>query len=97
MQLTPEEIDHIALLARLELTGEERERAGAELSQILGYFETLNQLDTEGVVPMAHVLPVSNVLRPDVSRPSLPREAVLQNAPESADGMFQVPRVVEAE
>ena len=97
MQLTPEEIDHIALLARLELTGEERERAGVELSQILGYFEALSQLDTEGVVPMAHVVPLVNVLRPDVVRPSLPREAVLQNAPEAADGMFQVPRVVEAE
>ena len=97
MRLSPEEVDHIALLARLELSPAERERAANELSQILGYFETLNQLDTEGVEPMAHVLPVENVLRPDTPRPSLAREAVLQNAPESADGMFQVPRVVEAE
>lgn len=97
MRLTPEEVDHIALLARLDLSGQERERAATELSQILGYFETLNQLDTDGVEPMAHVLPVENVLRQDVARPSMPREAVLQNAPEAADGMFQVPRVVEAE
>ena len=97
MLLTSEEVDHIALLARLDLSPAERARAATELSQILDYFETLNQLDTEGVEPMAHVLPVENVLRPDVARPSLPRELALQNAPEAADGMFQVPRVVEAE
>ena len=97
MRLSPEEVDHIALLARLELSPAERERAANELSQILGYFETLNQLDTEGVQPMAHVLNMENVLRPDTPRPSLAREAALQNAPEAADGMFQVPRVVEAE
>ena len=97
MRLSPEEVDHIALLARLELSPAERERATNELSQILGYFETLNQLDTEGVQPMAHVLNMENVLRPDTPRPGLAREAALQNAPEAADGMFQVPRVVEAE
>jgi len=97
MLLTPEEVDHIALLARLDLSAAERARAATELSQILDYFETLNQLDTEGALPMAHVFPVENVLRTDVSRPSLPRELTLLNAPESADGMFQVPRVVEAE
>ena len=97
MRLSPEEVDHIALLARLDLSPAERERAANELSQILGYFEKLTELDTEGVEPMAHVLPVENVLRPDVVRPSLPREAALQNAPEAADGMFQVPRVVEAD
>lgn len=97
MRLSIEEVNHIALLARLELSEVEKERAATELSQILGYFETLNQLDTEGVEPMAHVLPIENVLRPDVPRPSLARDAALQNAPEAADGMFQVPRVVEAE
>lgn len=97
MLLSPEEIDHIALLARLDLSPAERERATGELSQILDYFEKLNELDTDGVEPMAHVLPVENVLRADTVRPSLAREAALQNAPESADGQFQVPRVVEAE
>jgi aspartyl-tRNA(Asn)/glutamyl-tRNA(Gln) amidotransferase subunit C len=97
MRLSPEEIDHIALLARLELSAAEKDRAANELSQILSYFEKLNELDTENVEPMAHVLPVENVLRPDSVRPSLPRELTLQNAPEAADGMFQVPRVVEAE
>jgi aspartyl-tRNA(Asn)/glutamyl-tRNA(Gln) amidotransferase subunit C len=92
-----EQVEHIALLARLELSDEEKERAGGELSQILDHFAQLDELDTADVPPTEHVFPVVNVLRADTPRPSLPREAALQNAPESADGMFQVPRVVEAE
>ncbi len=97
MQLTPEQVDHIALLARLELSVEEKQRAAGELSQILNHFEQLSQLDTDDIEPTDHVLPLVNVLRADMPRPSLQREAALQNAPEAADGMFQVPRVVEAE
>ncbi|HVF09880.1 MAG TPA: Asp-tRNA(Asn)/Glu-tRNA(Gln) amidotransferase subunit GatC [Abditibacteriaceae bacterium] len=97
MDLTPAEVDYIALLARLELSPPERTRAAAELSQILGYFEKLNELNTDDVAPTEHVLPVVNVLRADEPRPGLAREAALQNAPEQAAGMFQVPRVVEAE
>ena len=97
MRLTSAEVDHIALLSRLDLSPAERERAATELSQILEHFEQLTQLDTEDVPPTEHVLPVVNVLRVDESRPGLPNEAVLQNAPEHAGGMFQVPRVVEAE
>ena len=97
MSLTPEEVDHIALLARLDLSPPERERAGRELSQILDHFEQLNELDTADVEPTSHVFPVVNVLRADEARPGLDRDEVLQNAPEQAGGMFQVPRVVEAE
>jgi aspartyl-tRNA(Asn)/glutamyl-tRNA(Gln) amidotransferase subunit C len=97
MSLTPEEVDHIALLARLDLSAAERERAGRELSQILDHFQQLNELDTTDVEPTSHVFPVVNVLREDQTRPSLPRADVLLNAPEQADGMFQVPRVVEAD
>ncbi|RYX85295.1 Asp-tRNA(Asn)/Glu-tRNA(Gln) amidotransferase subunit GatC [bacterium] len=97
MRLSTEEINHIALLSRLQLSAAEQERAQNELSQILGYFEALSELDTEGVEPTMHALPVQNVLRRDEVRPGLTREQALQNAPESADGMFQVPRVVEAE
>ena len=97
MRLSPETVNHIALLARLELSDAEKERAATELSQILTSFDKLSELDTDGVEPMAHVLPLENVLRPDTPRPSLARDLALQNAPESADGMFQVPRVVEAE
>lgn len=97
MRLTPEEVQHIALLSRLELSEAERERAANELSQILGYFEKMGELDTENTPSTMHALPIANVLRPDVIKPSLSHEAALQNAPESAAGMFQVPRVVEAE
>jgi aspartyl-tRNA(Asn)/glutamyl-tRNA(Gln) amidotransferase subunit C len=97
MRLTPEQVDHIALLSRLDLSKPERERAAGELSQILGYFEKLNELDTNDVEPTSRVIPGENVLRADEVRPGLNREAALQNAPEHADGMFQVPRVVEAE
>lgn len=97
MRLSPAEVDNIALLSRLELSVEEKERAANELSQIIGYFEKMAELDTQNVEPTMHALPIQNVLRPDIAKPGLPREAALQNAPQSADGMFQVPRVVEAE
>jgi len=97
MRLSHEEIEHIALLSRLELSDAERERAQNELSDIIGYFEALSKLDTQGVEPTMHALPLQNVLRADKVEPQLTREEALQNAPESAGGMFQVPRVVEAE
>ena len=97
MRLTSSEVEHIALLSRLELSDAERERAANELSQIIGYFEALSELDTDEVEPTMHALPLENVLRADEVRAGLSREAALMNAPESADGMFQVPRVVEAE
>ena len=97
MRLSSEEVEHIALLSRLQLSDAERERAQNELSQIIGYFEALSELDTSGVEPTMHALPIQNVLRRDEVRAGLTREQALQNAPESADGMFQVPRVVEAD
>lgn len=97
VRLTETEVDYIANLSRLHLSNAERDRAANELSQILDYFEKLKELDTEGVEPTEHVLPVVNVLRADKSRPGLSTEAALQNAPEQAADMFQVPRVVEAE
>jgi len=97
MRLSPQEVDHIALLSRLELSAPERERASDELSQILDYFEKLGELDTENVEPTSQAIPAFNILREDVVAPSLSPAAALQNAPESAANMFQVPRVVEAE
>lgn len=97
MRLSSQEIDHIALLARLDLSPAERERAATELSQILEHFEQLAALDTEGVEPTSHVMPVVNVLRRDEARFGLSLDAALQNAPEHAAGQFQVPRVVEAD
>jgi len=95
VRLSPEEVEHIALLSRLKLTDEERERMTTQLNDIMGFFEQLGELDTTDVPPTSHVIPMSNVLRADVVKPSLPVEDVLENAPDRAGDTFRVPRVVE--
>lgn len=95
MRLTKEEVAQIAFLARLELSEQEAETLGGHINRLLENFETLQALDTEHVEPTSHTIPVRNVFRPDVSRPSLPQDSVVANAPEPADGMFEVPRIVE--
>jgi len=95
MPLTREEVEHVALLGRLELTPEEVERFTLQLNAILDYFEQLRRIDTEGVPPTSHVLPLENVFREDEVRPSLPVEEALQNAPSRLAEAFRVPRVVE--
>jgi aspartyl-tRNA(Asn)/glutamyl-tRNA(Gln) amidotransferase subunit C len=95
MRLTPEEVEHVALLARLRLTGEERERFTTQLNSILEHFEQLEQIDTSGVPPMSHAVPMSNVLREDEPAPSLASGEALGNAPDQARDCFRVPRVIE--
>lgn len=90
MQLSLDEVDHVAALARLGLSADERERLRAQLSSILGHISTLNQLDTAVIPPTAQVVALSNVMRDDDVRPSLPREAILANAPRQQDGFFEV-------
>jgi aspartyl-tRNA(Asn)/glutamyl-tRNA(Gln) amidotransferase subunit C len=90
MELSLEEVDHVAGLARLGLTAEEREQLRAQLSSILGHISALNQLDTDNIPPTAQVVALTNVMRDDVVRPSLPREAILANAPRQQDGFFEV-------
>jgi aspartyl-tRNA(Asn)/glutamyl-tRNA(Gln) amidotransferase subunit C len=85
----------VATLARLGLSGEAREQLRDQISAILSYVATLGELDTSKVPPSAQVVPLANVMRPDVVRPSLPVEAVLKNAPERADRFFRVPPVFE--
>ena len=82
---------HVARLARLELSEDEIERMSAELSKVLGYIEKIEELDLEDVAPTSHVVDVSNALRPDDPRPSLPREVALAAAPDVAEGGFRVP------
>jgi aspartyl-tRNA(Asn)/glutamyl-tRNA(Gln) amidotransferase subunit C len=89
------DVAYVAKLARLVLTEEEQARYQRDLMQILGYAAKLDELDTEGVEPTAHVLPIHNVLREDVVQPSYERDTLLANAPEQADGCFVVPKVVE--
>ena len=82
---------HVARLARLRLTDDEVERMAGELSKILEYVETMNELDLEGVEPTSHVVDLTNVLREDVPRPSWPREVVLEQAPDVTETGFRVP------
>jgi aspartyl-tRNA(Asn)/glutamyl-tRNA(Gln) amidotransferase subunit C len=93
--ITREDVEHVAELARLELTSAEKEQFIAQLNSILTYIEKLNELDTAGVEPTSHVLPMSNVFRDDAVRPSLDRAAVLHNAPEASHFFFKVPRIIE--
>ena len=93
--LSREEVLHIAELAKLKLTEEEIQLYQEQLGRILEYFKKLEELDTTDVEPMAHVLDVSNVLRPDKPKPSVSQEEALANAPKQRDGYFEVPQVIE--
>lgn len=96
MQIRREEVDHVADLARLALTEEEREKMTRELNSILGHVDKLNQLDTEGVRPTFHVLAtLKNVTRRDEVISGLHRDQALQNAPARQAGCFAVPKTVE--
>lgn len=95
MALTLEEVEHIASLARLRLTDEEKARYREQLSAILDYMVKLKGLDTSAIEPTATVLPLRTVLRPDVSAPSLPPDQLLANAPAAEAQMFRVPPVLE--
>jgi aspartyl-tRNA(Asn)/glutamyl-tRNA(Gln) amidotransferase subunit C len=89
------DVKYVAHLARIALTPDEQEKFEAQLSNILGYIEKLNQLDVSGIEPTAHAVPLINVFRPDEVRPSLSNEEALRNAPASANGLFMVPKIVE--
>jgi aspartyl-tRNA(Asn)/glutamyl-tRNA(Gln) amidotransferase subunit C len=93
--ISREDVEHVAELARLELTAAEKEQFIAQLNSILTYFEKLNELDTSDVEPTSQVIPLSNVWRDDAVQPSLDRAKVLQNAPEEAHFFFKVPRIIE--
>jgi aspartyl-tRNA(Asn)/glutamyl-tRNA(Gln) amidotransferase subunit C len=95
MEITKQEVEKVAKLARLELTEVEKTAFTKQLSQILTYVETLKQYDTACVEPTATVLGQVNVFRPDEVRLSLPVELALANAPESAGGFFVVPKIIE--
>jgi aspartyl-tRNA(Asn)/glutamyl-tRNA(Gln) amidotransferase subunit C len=95
MKLNRKDVEHVALLSRLDLSENELDKFTGQLDAILEYIDVLNQVDTSAVEPMAHVLEIRNVMRADVVQPSLPREAALQNAPDAEDGFFKVPKIVE--
>jgi len=95
MDITKEEVEKVAKLARLELTEAEKAAFTKQLSQVLTYVQTLKQYDSTGVEPTATVLGQVNVFRPDEVRPSLSVDKVGANAPETSEGFFIVPKIIE--
>jgi len=95
MALTLQEVEHIAELARLQLSDEEKNRYRQQLSSILDYAARLQSIDTSGIPPTSSVLPSRTVLRPDQSRPGLSRDELLRNTSWVEKGKFRVPPVLE--
>jgi aspartyl-tRNA(Asn)/glutamyl-tRNA(Gln) amidotransferase subunit C len=95
MKLERDAVLHIAKLARVDLTDQEIEKFSEQLSDIIGHFDVLNSIDTDGVEPTAHTLPLRNVMAEDESRPSLTREEVLAMAPNTEAGYLRVRAVLE--
>ena len=93
--ISDETIEYVGILAKLELSREEREEARRDMGRMLDYIDQLNELDTRGVEPMSHVFPVNNVFREDVVENDGSRGNILANAPQQKDGMFKVPTTVE--
>ena len=94
-RITKEQVKHVANLSRLELSDDEVVKFAKQLDEIIDYAEQLNELDTDNIVPTAHVLEVKNVMRKDEVRPSIDRDDTFKNAPDHVDGQYKVPRIIE--
>jgi aspartyl-tRNA(Asn)/glutamyl-tRNA(Gln) amidotransferase subunit C len=95
MAIERKTVEKVAKLARLQLSGEELDRYGAQLGAILDYIAKLEKLDVSGLEPLAHAVATANVFRADEPRPCLTRDAALQNAPEKTGDFFIVPKIIE--
>ena len=93
-KISDETIEYVGILAKLELSEEEKEAAKKDMEQMLDYIDTLNELDTTGIEPMSHVFPVQNVFREDVVTNGDNHEAMLANAPKKKEGQYQVPKTI---
>ena len=93
--ISDETIEYVGILAKLELSDEEKEQAKKDMANMLDYIDTLNELDTSGVEPMSHVFPVNNVFREDVVTNGDDREEILANAPEAKEGAVVVPKTFD--
>jgi aspartyl-tRNA(Asn)/glutamyl-tRNA(Gln) amidotransferase subunit C len=94
-KITKKEVEHIAMLARLELSEEEKGLFTNQLNAVLTYMEKLNELDTKDVEPTSHILTVQNVFKEDEVKGSLPRENALANAPDKTEEFYRVPKIIE--
>lgn len=95
MKITRAEVEHVARLARLELSEPELDTFTAQMDSILAYVEKLNALDTDGIVPTSHAVPMENAFRPDELKDSIGVDAALANAPKHTESFFRVPKVIE--
>ncbi len=95
VKITEELVDYVSTLSRLKLPPEEKAVMAGDLAKIVSYMDLLNELDTDGVEPMSHAVPLKNVLRPDVAAPSSPREELLAGSPTGDSQAFLVPKAVE--
>lgn len=95
MTINEETVQYVAALAKLSVSAEEKQKVAKDLNNILDYIETMNGLDTDGVEPMSHVLPIKNVFREDEVTNGDNREELLANAPKRIEGSFAVPKTVE--
>jgi aspartyl-tRNA(Asn)/glutamyl-tRNA(Gln) amidotransferase subunit C len=95
IKIDEQQVRRVALLGRLELSDQEVRQFSTQLSAIVEYIEKLNELDTDGVEPLAHCLPVHNIFREDVPRPSLSNDEALANAPEREGEYFKVPKILD--
>lgn len=93
--ISDETIEYVGILAKLELSDEEKEQAKKDMANMLDYIDTLNELDTSEIEPMSHVFPVNNVFREDVVTNRDDREEILANAPEAKEGAFVVPKTFD--
>ncbi|MHA9742243.1 Asp-tRNA(Asn)/Glu-tRNA(Gln) amidotransferase subunit GatC [Robinsoniella peoriensis] len=94
-KINDETIEYVGILAKLELSPEEKEQAKKDMNSMLDYIDKLNELDTANVEPMSHVFSIHNVFREDQVENGDKREQILANAPEQKDSMFKVPKTVE--
>jgi aspartyl-tRNA(Asn)/glutamyl-tRNA(Gln) amidotransferase subunit C len=94
-KISLKEVEHVARLARLDLSQADKERMRAQLDSILAYIDKLRTLDIEGVEPTSHAVPMTNVMREDTPRPSLPQATMLANAPDRSGDFFRVPKIIE--
>ena len=95
MKITKEEVEHVALLARLKFSESEKERFTTQMNSILEYMEKLAELDTTHVEPTFNAVAETNVFRQDIVKPSIPRDLSLSNAPDGDRGFFRVPKIIE--
>lgn len=95
MRITQKEVEHVATLARLQLDQEEIATFTGQMDAILSYVDKLAGLNTDGIIPTSHAVPMENAFRPDEVHPSIGTENALANAPERVEGFFKVPKVIE--